>query len=81
MMGLNEALNEAAAIIKASIGRMMNEEEKLLSGERKSVKRAGNTEGFFSISLFLAHTVMKGSQTKQCVRHKANRCLNSLQEQ
>lgn len=67
MTGLNEALNEAAAIIKASIGRMMNEEEKLLSGERKSVKGAGNTKFLsHSLSLFCSHSHGRATDKTEC---------------
>lgn len=84
MTGLNEALNEAAAIIKASIGRMMNEEEKLLSWEWRSVKGAGNTEfPFLSLALslalfFLTHTFTKGPQSKWCLRHKAKQMFELI---
>lgn len=75
MTGLNEALNEVAAIIKAGIGRMMNEEEKVLSRERKSVKEAGNTE-FISISLFLlTKTVSDTNPTDVWTRNSNNNRL------
>lgn len=85
MTGLNEALNEAAAIIKASIGRMMNEEEKLLSWEWRSVKGAGNTEfPFLSLALslvlfFLLTRSRKGHSQNGVSDTKLSRCLNSLQ--